>query len=109
MGMYAPNTIRKTGVKVTDFVIQEIDVATGDVLFEWHALDHVPLSASYVGSSERRMVLGLLPRELGCEPPPEGGNTLVVSARKTSAIYGINSITGRVRWTLGGKQDEFAW
>ena len=31
-----------------DFVIQEIDVPTGDVLFEWHALDHVPRSASYV-------------------------------------------------------------
>src|SRR6266550_2646631 len=30
-----------------DGVVQEIDIATGQVLFEWHSLDHVPLTASY--------------------------------------------------------------
>ena len=33
--------------QVFDGVIQEIDVATGQLLFEWHSLDHVPLSDSY--------------------------------------------------------------
>ena len=40
--------VRVRGVgRVTDFVVQEIDLATGDVLFEWRALDHVPVSASF--------------------------------------------------------------
>ena len=29
-----------------DAVVQEIDVKTGLVLFEWHALDHIPITAS---------------------------------------------------------------
>ena len=41
------------------------------------------------------------------EPPRPGGQTLVVSARKTSAIYGVDRVTGKLRWILGGKQDEF--
>jgi hypothetical protein len=30
-----------------------------------------------------------------------------VSARNTSAVYGIDRRTGRLRWTFGGKRDEF--
>ena len=29
---------------VLDGIVQEIDIETGDVLFEWHSLDHVELS-----------------------------------------------------------------
>jgi Arylsulfotransferase (ASST) len=32
---------------LNDCVVQEIDVRTGLVMFEWHALGHVPLSYSY--------------------------------------------------------------
>ena len=32
---------------VVDGIVQEIDVATGRVLFEWHSVDHVPLGDSY--------------------------------------------------------------
>src|SRR5262249_34887546 len=31
---------------VYDYVVQEIDVATGNVLFSWHSLDHVPVADS---------------------------------------------------------------
>ena len=33
--------------QVFDGVVEEIDVATGGVLFEWHSLDHVPLTESH--------------------------------------------------------------
>ena len=32
---------------VLDSIVQEVDVATGKVLFEWHSLDHVPLTETY--------------------------------------------------------------
>jgi len=32
---------------VLDSVVQEIDIPTGLVLFQWDSLDHVPLSATY--------------------------------------------------------------
>jgi hypothetical protein len=37
----------RVGKSTVDAVVQEIDIKTGLVLFEWHALDHIPLSASY--------------------------------------------------------------
>ena len=37
---------RRNGT-VMDCVIQELDIKTGQVLWEWHALGHVPLSASH--------------------------------------------------------------
>jgi hypothetical protein len=33
------------GKRAVDAVVQEIDIKTGLVLFEWHALDHLPFSA----------------------------------------------------------------
>ena len=35
------------GRPLMDAVVQEIDIKTGLVLFEWHALDHVPISESF--------------------------------------------------------------
>ena len=32
---------------LTDSVVQEIDVKTGLVMWEWHALGHVPISESH--------------------------------------------------------------
>jgi hypothetical protein len=39
---------------VFDGIIQEIDVATGAVLFEWHSLDHVGLDESHARSRPQR-------------------------------------------------------
>ena len=32
---------------VLDGIVQEIDIETGEVLFEWHSLDHIGLEESY--------------------------------------------------------------
>ena len=105
-GMYVPVRLHGSGIKITDFVIQEIDVPTGDVVFEWHALDHVPRSASYVPRPTTGWAWDYFHGN-SIEPPRPGRRTLVVSARKTSAVYGIDRVTGRVRWVLGGKRDQF--
>ncbi len=34
---------------VTDGVVQEIEIETGRVLFEWHSLDHVPPEETRIG------------------------------------------------------------
>ncbi len=85
-------------------VVQEIDVKTGLVLFEWDALDHVPPSASYISAASSRATFD--PYHLNSISIESDGN-LLVSMRNTSAVYEIDRRSGRVLWTLGGKQSSF--
>ena len=86
-----------------DSVVQEIDISTGLVLFEWHSLDHIPLSTTYT----KVPPTGLWdPYHLNSIALDHSGN-LVLSMRNTSALYDIDHQTGKVLWTLGGKNSTF--
>jgi hypothetical protein len=100
----ATNPVRIPGTNkpMIDSVIQEIDIKTGLVLFEWHAADHVPLSASYFTPSSPGHIFD--PYHLNSiYPDPHDGN-LLVSMRDTSAMYKVNHTTGQILWVAGGKQ-----
>lgn len=105
LGSYQPVYHPALGRLVTDYVIQEIDLATGDVLFEWHALDHVPPAASYQPPPAAGRSWDYF--HGNSIEPPDADGTIVVSARNTSAVYGIDRRTGALLWTLGGKLDDF--
>ena len=86
---------------VWDCVVQEVDIKTGRVLWEWHALGHVPLTASYVpyaGSFEYFHLNSL-------QQLPNGN--LLISSRYTWGVYEIDEQTGKLVWTLGGKYSNF--
>jgi hypothetical protein len=95
---------------VLDSVVQEIDVPTGLVLFQWDSLDHVPVGDSYAplplqgGKHARRNPLDYF--HVNSVARDDDGN-LVVSARNTWAAYKIDHGTGAVLWTLGGKHSSF--
>jgi EmrB/QacA subfamily drug resistance transporter len=89
---------------VTDSAVQEYDLRTGKLLYTWKASDHIPRRDSYT------------------QPPPNGfpwdayhvnsvepyGNdTFLVSMRNTWAAYLVSARTGRIIWTLGGKDSSF--
>jgi hypothetical protein len=88
-----------------DGVVQEIDVKTGLVLFEWHALDHIPLSESFF---KRPGSTGFVydPYHLNSVAVDRDGN-LIISARNTWAAYKVDHRTGAVIWTLGSNRDSF--
>ena len=91
--------------EVIDEQVQEIDIATGLVMFSWDALDHIPLStSSSFGANVPGHVLD--PFHLNSVSLDSDGN-LIVSARNTSAVYKINRLTGQIIWTLGGKKSSF--
>lgn len=101
----APVWIPGHAREVMDSVVQEIDIATGLVMFDWHALGHIPVKDSYTfGPKAGGHVLD--PHHLNSVSLDRDGN-LIVSARNTSAVYKINRITGHLIWTLGGKQSSF--
>jgi Arylsulfotransferase (ASST) len=89
---------------VTDGVVQEIDIRTGLVLFQWDSLDHVPLTDSYTHVPQRRAPFDYF--HLNSISVDNDGN-LVVSGRDTWAAYKVDRRTGRIIWTLGGKHSSF--
>ena len=95
---------QSTHTVVLDSVVQEIDIKTGLVLFQWDSLDHVPLSDSYepaptiAGHPYDYFHINSIQRDHG---------DLVISARNTWAAYKVNPSTGHTVWTLGGKASTF--
>ena len=87
---------------VQDVVIQQIDIHTGLVMWEWHALGNVPTSDSEVVPAAG--VFDAYHLNSVQQLPEE---RMLVSMRDTSAIYEIDKKTGAILWTLGGKKNEF--
>ena len=100
---------------VLDGVIQEVDIATGDIVFEWHSLDHVPVTdtkSKPEGDPDKD------DDDSGTKDAPfdyfhinsiaeDTDGSLLVSARNTHAVYSISPESGDVNWTLGGKSSDF--
>jgi hypothetical protein len=90
--------------RATEAVIQEVDVASGRLLFEWHSLPSIDPSESYV-------------------PPPTDGSpfdyihansidldadgNLLLCGRHTWAIYKIDRGSGAILWRLNGRRSDF--
>jgi hypothetical protein len=87
--------------QVVDGVVQEIDVASGRVLFEWHSVGHVPLSDSYlpVGSPYDYFHLNAVNVDTD-------GN-LLISGRATWTVYKVDRHSGQIIWRLGGRRSDF--
>jgi hypothetical protein len=90
---------------VYDCVVQELDIGSGNVLFEWHSLDHVPLTDSYIPYSRSQAT----PYDYFHlnSVDPTGGGSVLISGRNTDALYLVSQATGNVVWTLGGKSSSF--
>lgn len=90
---------------IMDSVVQEVDIKTGLVLFQWDALSHIPLSQSELfGPGQQGHILD--PYHANSISVDSDGN-LIVSMRNTSTIYEINRETGAIMWQLGGKRSSF--
>ncbi len=90
-----------------DAIVQEVDVKTGLVMFEWHAYGHVALSDSYASTpadSNRPWDFFHLN---SISPDPWGDGNLLISSRNTWALYEINHESGAVLWRIGGKHSSF--
>jgi hypothetical protein len=89
--------------EILDATIEEIDMSTGLVRWEWHALDHVALSESQYAPSQTRAWDWFHINSIDAEPD---GNVFI-SARNTWAGYQIQGGSGTILWQLGGKGSSF--
>jgi hypothetical protein len=91
---------------VADTLLQEIDLKTGLVMYEWHSLDHVPMQSSYNSAAPTGRAEPFDDFHINSIDVEQDGE-LLVSSRNTWAAYDIDAKTGQVRWTLGGKHSSF--
>jgi hypothetical protein len=99
--IYAP--VVHNGTPLLDAIVQQVDIATGLVVWEWHALGHIPLSESYATPANSAFYDAF---HINSVQDLSGGRVLI-SARDTSAVYAIARAGSRIMWTLGGKASDF--
>src|SRR5215203_2110452 len=86
-------------------IVQELDINSGEVLFEWRSIEHVALEETYVRPSEDHYpgIDYFHLNSIDIEPD----NNLLISARETSAVSKIDRTSGEIIWRLAGRKSDF--
>jgi hypothetical protein len=85
---------------IQDAIFQEVDLASGRLLLEWHSLEHIPLSESYAPVTADWDFFHINSVDL------DGDGGLLVSGRSTHTVYKLDR-GGAILWRLGGKSGDF--
>jgi hypothetical protein len=86
-------------------VVQEIDIKTGLVLFEWHSIGSVGFDESkeplpeHEGGEYDYMHLNSI--------DVDRDGDFVLSARNTWAVYKVDRATAKIEWRFGGTKSDF--
>ena len=89
---------------LTDSVVQEIDLKTGLVMWEWHALGHIALSESHNGVPKSSYPWDYV--HINSVDPGSSGDVLL-SSRNTWTLYDVDLESGAIHWRLGGSHSSF--
>jgi hypothetical protein len=90
---------------VTDGIVQEIDIRTGKVLFQWDSAGHVPYGDSHLPLPGKASEDWDWFHINAVHLDPAGN--LIIDSRYTWAFYDVNRRTGKILWQLGGKHSSF--
>jgi Arylsulfotransferase (ASST) len=97
----------KNGWMLSGFA-QEIDIATGELVFEWNSLDHVGLEESYL-----KITKGVGTKAKPWDYfhintiAPYDDEHLLIGARNTWGVYLVRRKDGQIVWRLNGKKSDF--
>jgi hypothetical protein len=91
------------GGAIVDAAIQEIDMKTGLVRWEWHSLDHVAVAESETSPPKTTPWDWFHLNSI--DPEPDGD--ILISARSTWAAYQLEGASGKILWRLGGTNSSF--
>ncbi|KAI0908053.1 Arylsulfotransferase-domain-containing protein [Ustulina deusta] len=92
-----------------DSMFQEIDIATGELVFEWSAMEHVALSdgvRSFAGDDDGTTPETAFDYFHVNSVDVDGDGNYIVSGRHTSTIVCVTR-EGKILWTLGGVANDF--
>jgi len=96
-----------------DSVVEQIDVKTGLVMWEWHALGHIPIGDSQAPVPKTRSPYDWV--HINTVDPGTSGDVLL-SSRSQWSVYDVNLHTGAFNWEIGphgtlkqGPGAQFYW
>ncbi|MEU6221774.1 arylsulfotransferase family protein [Streptomyces sp. NPDC047022] len=89
--------------------VQEVDLATGKLVYSWNALDHLDPADSEEPVSSASQSDGVWDA-FHINSVDEGPkDQLLISARNMWAIYDVATKSNRTRWQLGGMKSDFTF
>ena len=88
---------------VNDSIVQEIDIKTGLVMWEWHAFGHIPLSDSHSPIPHTNDWDYVHVNSID----PGASSDVLISARGTWALYDVDMHSGAFNWQIGGHHSTF--
>jgi len=98
---------------ILNCVFQDVNLTTGELSFEWSAIEHVALSEGYVTPNQSEVAgtgfTAVSPWDyfhINSVDKNDDGDYLV-SSRHASTLYKINGQTGEIIWRCGGKLSDF--
>lgn len=98
--------------------VQEVDIETGELLFEWNGMDHIDLTETHREREDGAGESQAHPFDpVHLNSVVRDGDGYLLSARHTSTIYRVDGRTGEIMWRFGGERSdievpeggEFAW
>ncbi len=90
---------------LSDSVVQEVDIKTGLVMWEWHALGHIPLAYSKNPAPHTSYPWDAYHLN---SVAPDGNGNLLISVRNTWTLYDLSIHTGGFAWQFGdGSRSSF--
>ncbi|OBT98179.1 hypothetical protein VE01_03716 [Pseudogymnoascus verrucosus] len=97
---------------IVDARFQELDIESGEVLFEWSSLEHVSPSEAFLPLNPGQAGSGYNSSDawdyfhINSVDKDDQGNYLI-SARDANAAYKIDGRTSEILWQLSGKSTDF--
>jgi hypothetical protein len=86
-------------------VAQEVDIATGKLIFQWRTDRHVGFDESYKPLTSDKVWDYFHINSISIDP--SDGN-LIISGRNTWTCYKIDRSNGEIIWRMGGKKGDFS-
>lgn len=91
-----------------DSLFQEIDIDTGELIFEWRASQHFAINSTFSslggGGHDRASAFDFF--HINSIDKDENGN-YIISSRHSHTVACVSQYTGETIWVLGGKVNEF--
>lgn len=93
---------------IYDSLFREMDIETGEIIFEWRASDHFAINHTFypIGSAGKSPEAPFDFFHINSVDKDSDGN-YIVSSRFMHSIACISANTGEILWTLGGRNNDF--